>query len=161
MLNIKPFQETLGAGMCGPASLKMVSDFYKVSKTEEELAKLCGTDPKLGTDEEGIKRAAENLGFKVEIKNNSSFEDIQSWLDKNTPVIVNWFAREVADSGVPDGHYSVVVGLDDGNIYLQDPEIGGLRTIKREDFMKVWFDFKGETIKPEELIIRQIIAVYK
>jgi len=76
ILNVKPFQETLNTGMCGLASLKMVLDFYGVSKTEKELAELCGTDAKLGTDEEGIKKAAESLGFKVEIKNNSSFEDI-------------------------------------------------------------------------------------
>ncbi|OGF70412.1 hypothetical protein A3H65_01465 [Candidatus Giovannonibacteria bacterium RIFCSPLOWO2_02_FULL_45_14] len=161
ILNVKPFQETLNTGMCGLASLKMVLDFYGVSKTEKELAELCGTDAKLGTDEEGIKKAAESLGFKVEIKNNSSFEDIQSRLDKEVPIVVNWFTRGVDDFGVPDGHYSVVVGLDDVNIYLQDPEIGKLRTLEREDFLKVWFDFRGETIKPEELIIRQIIAIYK
>ena len=38
MLKIKPFQETLHADMCGPASLKIVLDYYGVSKTEKELA---------------------------------------------------------------------------------------------------------------------------
>lgn len=53
------------------------------------------------------------------------------------------------------------VGLDDKFIYLQDPEIGKIRKIKRSDFMRVWFDFKGEYLKPNELIVRQLIAVYK
>ena len=162
LLPVKPFQETLFKSMCGSASLKMVFDYYGIEKSEEEIAKLAGTTDDLGTDDQGIKKAAEELGFKVEIKNGSSFEDIQGYLSKKTPVIVNWFTRgriDYDDSQVPDGHYSVVVGLDTEFIYLQDPEIGKLRKIERSDFMKVWFDFKGEHIKSDELIIRQLIAI--
>lgn len=165
LLSVKPFQETLHAGMCGPASLKMVLAYYGVEKTEAELAKLCGTDPSLGTTDEGIKKAAESLGFTVEIKNNSTFEDIQVWLDKKVPVIVNWFTRgriDYPESEVPDGHLSVVAGLDDEYIYLQDPEIGKLRKISRDDFLRVWFDFKSIYISSwDDMIIRQLIAIYR
>ena len=163
MLKIKPFQETLNIGMCGPASLKILLSYYGVEKNEKELAKLCGTKKDLGTDDEGIKRAAESLGFKVKIKNNSSFKDIERWLNKDVPVIINWFTRgrvDYTNADVSDGHYSVVCGLDDKKIYFQDPEIGGMRKLDREDFMTVWFDFIGKYIKPDELIIRQIIAIY-
>ena len=162
LLPVKPFQETLFKSMCGPAVLKMVFDYYGIEKSEEEIAKLAGTTEDLGTDDEGIKKAAESLGFKVEIKNESSFEEIQEWLNKKTPVVVNWFTRgriDYDESQVPDGHYSVVVGLDKEFIYLQDPEIGKMRQIKKSDFMKAWFDFKGKHIKPDELIIRQIIVI--
>ena len=142
----------------------MVLAYYGVEKSEAGLAKLCGTDPNLGTDDSGIKRAAEILGFNVEINNNSTFEDIQKWLDKKAPVIVNWFTRGRIDydiAEVPDGHLSVVVGLDNENIYMQDPEIGELRKINRDDFMKVWFDFKSKYISSwDDLIIRQLIAIY-
>ena len=150
--------------MCGPASLKMVLGYYGVDKTEAELAKLCGTDSNLGTNDIGIKKAAESLGFNVAIHNKSTFDDIQKWLNQKVPVIVNWFTRGRVDydvAEVPDGHLSVVVGLDNENVYLQDPEIGGLRTINRDDFMKVWFDFTSEYINSwDDLIIRQLIAVY-
>ena len=162
LLPVKPFQETLFKSMCGPASLKMVFDYYGIEKSEEEIATLAETTEDLGTDDQGIKKAAEGLDFKVEIKSEASFEDIQNYLDKKIPVIVNWFTRgriDYDDSQVPDGHYSVVVGLDDEFIYLQDPEIGKLRKIEKSDFMKVWFDFTGEYIKPDELIIRQLIAI--
>lgn len=164
LLPVKPFQETLHQSMCGPASLKMVFDYYGIEKSEKEVAELCGTDPDLGTDDQQIKKAAESVGLKVEIKNESSLDDIKAWLDKKVPVIVNWFTRgrsDYADSEVADGHYSVVVGLDEEFIYIQDPEIGELRKIEREDFMKVWFDFTGEYINPNELIIRQLIAIEK
>ena len=164
LLPLKPFQETLNVGMCGPASLKMVLAYYGIEKTESELAQLCQTDSELGTSDQDLKRVAEQLGFKVTIKNNSTFEDIASWLEKKVPVIVNWFTRgrmDYDDSTVPDGHYSVVAGLDDDYIYLQDPEIGTMRKLTREDFMTVWFDFTGKYIQPDELIIRQLIAIYR
>jgi ABC-type bacteriocin/lantibiotic exporter with double-glycine peptidase domain len=162
LLPVKPFRET--PGMCGPASLKMVLDYYGVYKTEKELAKLCKTTKKLGTSNEHLKEAAEKLGFHLTMKEQSSFEDIKKWLDKKVPVIVDWFTRGRADyddSDIADGHYSVVVGLDKNYIYLQDPELGGMRKVKKEDFMTVWFDFKGKYIKPEELVIRQLIAIYE
>ncbi|MFA4880250.1 MAG: C39 family peptidase [Candidatus Doudnabacteria bacterium] len=163
-LKVKSFQETLNAGMCGPASLKILLSYYGIKRDEKELADLCGTKKGLGTDDQGIKRVAESLGFKVKIKNNSSFKDIERWLDKDVPIIVNWFTRgraDYTDADVPDGHYSVVCGIDDQSIYLQDPEIGRIRKIKKNDFKRVWFDFSGELIKPNELIIMQMIAIYK
>ena len=165
LLSVKPFQETLNASMCGPASLKMVFDYYGIEKTEEELAKLCNVNKELGTDDKTMKKVAESFGFKVEIKNFSSFEDIEKWLKKGVPVIVDWFSpgrMDKEESEMPDGHSSIVVGLDLEYIYLQDPETGGLRKLKREDFYRVWFDFRKNHITNwEEMVIRQIIAIYK
>ncbi len=164
-LDVKPFQETLNASMCGPASLKIVLDYYNVHKSEEDLAILTETDRSLGTSDEQIKLAAEKLGFKVEVRDYCDFSDIEKWITQNVPVIVDWFTRgrddydeEIASA---DGHYSVVTGLDDKYIYLQDPEIGKMRKMEKEVFMRVWFDFTGEYIAPDELIIRQLIAIYR
>jgi len=164
LLKVKPFQETLGKGLCGPASLKIVLAYYGVEKSEKELAKLSGWNKKLGVDDKGIKKAAEKLGFKVKIKDNSSFDDVGKWLGKDAPVIVDWLSRgrnDYPESEMADGHYSVVCGLDNKLIYLQDPEIGKIRKIKQDDFKRVWFDFKSEYINKNELIIRQIIVVYR
>lgn len=164
MLKVKPLQETLFMSYCGPASLKILLNYYGIDKTEKELAEMAGWDRDLGIDDKGIKRTAESLGFKVKIKNYSNFKDIEKWLKKDVPVVVTWFTRgrsDYPDSETADGHNSVVTGLDDKFIYLQDPEIGKIRKIKRYDFMRVWFDFKGDYIKKNELIIRQIIAIYR
>ena len=164
LLDEKSFQETLNSGMCGPASLKMVLSYYRVEKTEKELAELCQAGADLGTDVASLKRAAESLGFNVDIKNQSTFDDIQEWLNKKVPVIANWFSKGRSDydeSSVADGHYSPVVGLDEQYIYLQDPEIGGLRKIVRDDFLRVWFDFTGSYIRSlDEVILRPLIAIY-
>jgi len=164
MLRIKPFQETLNSGYCGPASLKILLSYYGIEKSEKELAKLCKTKKGLGTKSKEIERAAKRFGFKVRIKDNSNFKDIERWLNKKVPVIVDWFTRggsDYDDCNIATSHYSVVEGLDDKFIYLQDPEIGKIRKLEREDFMMVWFDFTGRYIKPSELVIRRIIAIYR
>lgn len=164
ILSVKPFQETLHSDMCGPASLKIVLNYYGVEKTEEEIAKLTGLVPGLGINDTSITQVAESLGFKTEIKNKSTFDDVEMWLKKGVPVIVDWFTRgrsDYSDNEVAEGHYSVACGLDDQYIYLQDPEIGGIRKIDRNKFLKVWFDFTQNVINPDELIINQLIAIYK
>ena len=163
-IKIKPFQETLNRGMCGPATMKMVLDYYGIHKTEKELAKLMHHTNELGTTNKDVERVAKKFGLRTVIKRKASFNDIGKWLSHKVPIIVDWFTRgrpDYGESEIADGHYSVVVGLDNQYIYLQDPEIGKIRKLKRDDFLKVWFDFRGKYIQPNKLDIRLLIAVYK
>jgi len=163
-IEVKPFQETLFMSMCGPASLKIVLGYYGINKTEKELAKMLNWSKKLGTTNEDTVRVAKELGFKAKLKRNGNFKDLEKWLDKKVPVLVDWFSRgrqDYPDSEIAEGHYSIVVGLDDKYIYLQDPEIGKIRKLKKDDFLKVWFDFPGKYIRPDQLDIRLLIAVYR
>ena len=152
MLNIKPFKQT--PGFCGPACLKIVLNYYGVEKTETELAKLLNFDVKKGTPAKDFLEVANKLGFKAEIKDNSSFEDIKKYLRKKIPVIVDWFLND-------EGHYSVVAGIDNENIYLQDPNLGHLRAMKLETFYRIWFDFPGDFLNKDNLILRRIIVIEK
>jgi len=163
MLDVMAFQETKNASMCGPASLKIVLNYYGINKSEAELAKLCMLDGELGTTPEDLTRVAKDLGMNAEIKEECGYDDIENWLKKGVPVIVDWFTSGdmMFRDSVPDGHYSVVAGLDGENIFLQDPEIGRMRKLDRESFMKVWFDFKGKYIDREGLVMRQLIAIWK
>ena len=114
---------------------------------------------------------------EVFIKNESTFDDINNFLRKGIPVIIDWFAgvklddedvsegfvydtKLPTDVGVPNGHSSIVVGLDDAYIYLIDPEIAEIRKIRKEDFIRVWFDFRNPYIMNwEEMILRQIFVI--
>lgn len=146
MINIKPYQETLGQGVCGPAVLKMLLMYFDLeagNKSDMELAKACGTN-NLGTTTTQLTKAIRSFGLKCDEKFNSEFEDIEMALKRGNPVIVDWFTpgrKDESDSEMPDGHYSIVVDLDENNIYLQDPGIGKMRTIPRDSFYRVWFDF--------------------
>ena len=153
MLDVKPFRQT--AGMCGPASLKMVLGFFGMEKSEAELAELTHCDPEKGITAEVMVKAAESLGFKGLIKNFAEFEDIKKYLDKNTPVIVDWFS-------IDEGHYSVAIGLDDEFIYLRDPQQDDIHKIDLTTFKRVWFDFESDFIRiKDDMIIRRMIVIQK
>ncbi|MFM2415068.1 MAG: hypothetical protein RI911_761 [Candidatus Parcubacteria bacterium] len=169
MLDVKPFQETLGMGMCGPATLKMLLMYWDMpgkEKTDIELSKECGTDPTLGTTNKQFMETAERFGLMCVYKEWSTFADIEQWLSKGVPIVADWFSpgrKDAPDGEMPDGHYSIAVGIDENHIYLQDPELGSMRTIPREQFLRVWFDYSGNTItEPVEhcMEIRVSIAVY-
>lgn len=69
------------------------------------------------------------------------------------PVIVNWFSTN-------EGHYSVVVGVDDARVVLADPETGKRRSFDHETLMRVWFDFPFPWIKKSsQLRIRYSLAL--
>ncbi|MBI2028333.1 MAG: C39 family peptidase [Candidatus Levybacteria bacterium] len=154
MLNVKPFRQS--SGLCGPASLKMVLDYFGTKRSEKELADLAGATTHSGVDSKGLLKAAKELGFRGIVKDFSDIKDLELYiLNKNIPVIVDWFSTD-------DGHYSVVVDLDKENVYLQDPELGGLRTIDRQTFKRVWFDFSGDFLKSkDDIIIRRMIIIYR
>jgi len=154
MLKVKSFRQTVGN--CGPASLKIVLNFFNYQITEKELVALSGSTKEAGVDAEGLLKTAESLGFNGFIRDFANFIDLEEYVNKKQiPVIVDWFLKD-------DGHYSVVVDIDSENIYLTDPSLGYTRALRRTDFERVWFDFKGDClVSKEDLFIRRMIVIYK
>lgn len=140
----------------------MVLEYYGIAKSESELAGLCGTHKVLGTTERQLAKAAKRFGLTVEVKSFCTYRDLNKWLVRKVPVIVDWFSKGLPASSAADGHYSIVVGLDKRFVYLMDPEIGKLLRLTRSAFMRVWFDFTGDYIKSRrDVIVRQIIAIHR
>lgn len=153
MIKLKPFRQT--PGLCGPASLKMVMDYYGVSVSEAEIAKVAGATKEKGAPIRGLIKAAKHFGFKTFFKQNSSLRDLEYFVNKKIPVIVDWFAED-------DGHYSVVADINKKNVVLLDPALGGKKVFPRETFFRVWFDFPGKFIKnPKDLVLRSILVLEK
>ena len=151
MLKLKPFRET--PGFCGPASLKIVLDYYGVSLSEKNLGKIAGTTKEKGTLKEGLIRAAKHFGFQAFSKDRSTLSDLRYFIKRKIPVIVNWFLED-------EGHYSVVVDINRKNVVLMDPHLGGLRTMPIEKFLRIWFDFRGKYIKNlQEIVLRAMLVV--
>ncbi len=152
LLKVAPFQET--PGWCGPVSLKMVLAYYGLRKSERELARLAGATRSQGVEAPALEKVARRLGFAARIKDRATLADIKKYLNKGIPVIVDWFSHD-------DGHYSVVVGLTKDTIYLQDPEIGRIRTMDTKIFKRVWFDFPGDILRSKSAVILQrMLVVY-
>ena len=146
-------------GSCGAASLKMVFDYWGVSVSESEIAKIAGTSAENGTSIEGLTKAAEHFGFNATVKENASLDDLRNYIKQEIPVIVDWFSTD-------DGHYSVVVDIDKTHIILADSAIkrpflyGNTRKMSCKIFLGVWFDYIGDyPEKREDMKLRLMIVV--
>jgi len=159
MIKLKPFRQT--PGLCGPASLKMVMDYYGVSVSEKEIARVAGSTRERGTSIRGLIRAARRFGFEAIFRKDASLKDLEYFIDKKIPVIVDWFDRD-------GGHYSVVVDINKRKVVLMDPALRKIllyvrrRVLTRELFYSLWFDFPYKFIRtPKDLVLRAMLVIWK
>lgn len=139
---------------CGPTSLRMVLAYFGIEIDEETISRISETAPIIGTTPEKLLVAAKKLGLEGMWNNESSLQEIQKYIEKGTPVIVNWFYDD-------DGHYSVVIGMNKKTIVLLNPENGKRKTFDHRTFMRVWFDFSGECLQsPSDIRIRWMLPLH-
>ena len=131
-MNIPYFKQEVDY-FCGPASLQMAFAFFGKTISQTEIASQAGTTKEEGTDNDKLVKVAQEAGFRVSTKELAALEDIQSYLTQNIPVIVNFI--EPTDE---EGHYAVVVGIDDKDIILNDPWNGPNFSIPKADFVNRW-----------------------
>lgn len=147
---------------CGPTGVKMILKHYDIDATEDELCVKCNHSYDKGCTAEGMVKALKSYGLSAKIYNNSSLEDIEYWIKHHVPVIVDWFASGSTPDEIPDGHTGIVVDIDKEMIYILDPRSAKVLTFDRQDFLQVWFDWKGTgPIKTwKDMILRQLIVAY-
>ncbi len=133
---------------CGAASLQSVLAYYGRGGDfgEGVLAEELGSDDVNGTAPDAMVRMAERAGLRATMREHMTLADLEGYVERGVPVIVDyqaWSDQEGADysDDWTNGHYSVVVGIDEHNVYLEDPAILGSRGgISRQDFMARWHD---------------------
>lgn len=150
MHEVLPFQQS--PAHCGPASLLIVLRAYGAESTEADIARLSGCTLEDGTPPTGLLLAAERLGYNGTIRDECTFEDLERWVAEGVLPIVNWFSED-------ESHYAVCAGVDAENVYLQDPEIGAMRSLRREKFLDVWFSFRGSPPSKERFRLRRAIVI--
>lgn len=134
---------------CGASCLQGILMYWGIEHREGDLMVLLNTSPDSGTDPEDIVRVAVDKGLKGEIKENLTVEELELSLREGVPVIVAIQAwRDESDdpwhSEWEDGHYVIVTGFDEKNIYFEDPSLLGSRGfIEREEFLARWHDYSG------------------
>ena len=110
---------------CGPASLKIACESYGIKTTEDELAKLAGTD-KTGTSMYGLIKAARAKGLDAK----GMQVDIEYLKRMKKPVIA-WIGHK---------HYVVITKTGKNSVDLIDPNDGPV-TVESSDFCKFWDGF--------------------
>lgn len=140
---------------CGPASLASCLYYWGVwDGREPQLYELCNTTDADGTSISNIISCANHFGLNAYQEKEITFDRllellrmgrtvilcIQSWGDYNdsTNMLDVW----------EDGHYSVLVGMDDDKIYLMDPSVAGTyRSLDQQYFIQCWHNFSDTNEK--------------
>lgn len=137
IVEVKHFLQS--AGLCGPASLKILLSYFGKEFTEAELAKLAQATQDLGAEHEGMIEAAKEIGGYVFVKENGTIDELKYFVQKEKlPVIIGWFDKD-------GDHYSVVVNITEKNVIICDPAANEPeRWLDIETFPRIWFDFSGK-----------------
>lgn len=140
---------------CGPTCLRMIFKFHGIEKTEEELAELTKASRTDGTSPDEIVRVAREFGFQAEYKTRSSIEELRLLIEQGVPPIVDWFSEE-------NGHYSIVIGIDDEYVTMAEPLTGSTRTLTIKNFLIKWFELDAYPPQdPSNFTLRDIIIIKK
>ncbi len=135
---------------CGPSSLKIVLDYFNDKKSINLLIKKTGCD-KTGTLHKGFRKALKAFEYKFYEKKNSSIKDIENFIQKAIPVIVDYQAYH-------GGHFSAVIGYDRTRFLLSDPAYNKkFKWVSKKDFEKKWW----EEDEPGKIVKKWMLAVYK
>ena len=134
---VKNYLQT--AGLCGPASLKILFSYFGKDFTEAQLAQLASATQESGTEHEGMIRAVKAIGAHAFEKEGGTLEELEYFIkEEKLPVIIGWFDKD-------GDHYSVVVNITDKNIIIVDPAVNEPeRWLDRETFPQILFDFVGK-----------------
>lgn len=144
---------------CGAASLMSVLNYWKVCNGKESsLYKDLEITAKYGVKPEKLAEVAIKHNLFAEIREQQTLDDLsvalrqgytvilalQSWTEKNP---VSWI------DDWDDGHYVVLVGMDEENIFIMDPIIDTYGYIPKDEFMERWHDTNDEETPLYQLAI--------
>ena len=134
MIELKPFVQKYDFD-CGPASTKMVLNYYGKNESYEKIIKGCGCSRKIkeGAEGEDIAKYLTKMGIPHAHKLYGDLEELIDFVNLGYPVIVGWFSPS------PGSHWSVAVSITEKRFILQDPAIGKKRYMSLGDFEEVWF----------------------
>jgi predicted double-glycine peptidase len=134
-------------GMCGPAAIKIYTDFLNMSTLkspigEERITSKYKVSGERGASPVGMLKMAKRLGFNAYEKQNFTEEEVKATIKSGYPIIVNY----QADPQPGEGHYSVLFGYSDTDFYLSDPsEDEGYVVTRIDEFMAKWYELEDKT----------------
>ncbi|MFH1990267.1 MAG: C39 family peptidase [Patescibacteria group bacterium] len=127
---------------CGPAALKIVSEYLGLSASEKYIAKLSKTTKTKGTNPQDLVEGAKNLGFSAYQKEHLTLNEVKNLIKKGIPIIANY----QYEPQFGEGHYAVIIGFSKDNFILSDPGITeGYQVAPIKEFMKNWFELEDKT----------------
>jgi predicted double-glycine peptidase len=133
---------------CGAAALMAALIYFGVfDEPESRLDVDLRATPEQGVTPQRIALEARTFGLAAEVRTGMTLGELVEELDRGSLVIVAlqaWPSRPAADpaTGWEDGHYVVVVGVDDQRLYAMDPSVRtGYAYLARDAFLRRWHDY--------------------
>ncbi len=145
---------------CGPASCQAILQYWGTNVPEGELISylsdvtgcMVGTDPRFMVN---VLRYGYDI--ETEMRQNMTISDLEEEIRNGRPVIAMIQAWKEPDDPTPwaedtyHGHYVVVSGFDQKNIYVEDPVLlGSIGYIPKEEFMDRWHLFVTDQCRAPE-----------
>ena len=144
---------------CGAAAMQAILYYWQAYDGQEsDLYKVLGTTPAEGTPPEKLVAGARSFGLEARMTEGTELSDLRAALAAGETVIVNLQAwREDAEKAKPwkdlweDGHYIVLVAMDDTHLYAMDPSVGaGYAFLPLQELPDRWHDYETVNGKHKE-----------
>lgn len=134
---------------CGVSCVQAILNYYGIHKREDELAKQLHATRDQGTSTVQIVRVFRQYGLRAIVQRNNSLKKLKANLMHNIPTMVAiqaWPDNPVKNwqSDWEDGHWVVVIAMNNQNIIFEDPSLLGVRgLLDRDEFLSRWHDYEG------------------
>lgn len=134
---------------CGSSCLQSVCGYYGVGpEEEEEFTSAMGIRRNVGPHPHNIIRGARLYHLHCEEKWPMTVEEVQSYLDREKPVLLMiqaWGSAKQRRRGYrnewKEGHWVVAIGYDRAGMYFEDPSLAARRGyLTYEALMRRWRD---------------------
>lgn len=130
---------------CGPAALLAALRYWGIPvRSEGDLYDSLGTTPAGGTRPRSIVNTARKFGLSAVERRHVAVGELQLAVARGETVILNlqrWEA-DAPDRGAEcdDGHFAILVWIDDRHVYLMDPYTGGFAWLTVDALIDRWYD---------------------
>jgi len=135
---------------CGAAALQAVLYYWEAyDGNESALYAALGTTPEKGTEPRSIVKVAKSFGLDAIYRWDVSLDDVRRGYAGGDTVILDLQAwqesKEKRDwaSDWDDGHYVVLVAIDDTRVFAMDPSAHyGYASLPIAEFVARWHDYE-------------------
>lgn len=155
-MRIKPIKQK-NSTACGPTCIFMVINSFGDKNTLRDIEKLSNYKKTDGMDDAGIAKVFDMLGYRAEVRKNTSWGDLISLRKSGFQIIVSWMKDGYK------GHVSVLSKITDKHIFLADPDVGKIIKIEKIRFMRLWLEYDGHwwPNKVTDINLRTLIKIKK
>ncbi len=133
---------------CGASALQAVLSYWGHDLDETEIMKIIGTSEDVGTYPQNIVRGVRALGLEAEARGELTLDEVRRFGHPMIALCQVWRSQRSSAPRPEDdwdnGHYIVVLGVDDEYVYFQDPYLRmGKAFVTRQTFERHWHQIMG------------------